>query len=299
MESRFIPTDPLCAPFACHLFDTEKDEFPVPMHWHCFGELILVKSGTLKVVRDTVPHLLRAGEILFINPMTPHSLEKGEANAPTIYNVIRLDMAQLGELPSYTPDLRSMMLEADHHQISMHLTAAEVRSNHMDFMIDQCVEEFKNRAYGYDLKIRAMLYLIVTTLIRIWIRKGFTPQVQSTQIDPIYTIPSYINRHIEEPLKVEEMAKLCGLSYPWFAKKFHQLFRISCKDHIEKVRIRKVEQYLLFTDCDLNYISQHCGYSDCSHLVRNFRKFHDTTPIQFRHNRKQKNLGLVQIPQNY
>lgn len=299
MDLPLNPRNPLSAPFECYLFDTEKAPFPIASHFHYFAELIMVKSGILKVRRGSQTHLLHPWDILFINPLTPHSLEKGDSDQPVLYEVIRLDMEQLGELPSYAPDLRSMMLEADQRHVSMHLLAREVRELHMDFMVDQCVEEYRSRAYGYDLKIRAMLYLIVTSFARSWIRKGFVPQGRSSQIDPIYTVPSYVSRHISEPLKVEELAEFCGLSYPWFARKFHRIYGLSCKDYIEKVRIRKVEQYLLFTDCDLNYISQHTGYSDCSHLVRDFRKFHDTTPAQFRHLGKQTNRDFVQFPENY
>ena len=299
MEVNLHTNDPLFAPFECRLFDSEKVAFPIRMHWHYFVEIILVKSGVLKVLRGGSVYMLRAGEVLLITPLVHHMLEKGDANQPVVYEMIKLDMEQLGELPSYTPDLRSMMLEAERRQISMHFPAKDVREYHMDFMVDQCVEEYRTKQYGCDLKIRAMIYLIVTTLIRSWMKGGFVPQNYTTQIDPIYTVPSYISHHIDEPLKVEDLAEFCGLSYPWFARKFHQIYGLSCKDYIEKVRIWKVEQYLLFTDCDLNYIRQHTGYSDCSHLVRDFRKFHNVTPVQFRRANQQKARGLAQFPQNY
>ena len=34
-----------------------------------------------------------------------------------------------------------------------------------------------------------------------------------------------------DSLKVEDLAKLCGLSYPWFAKKFREIYGISCKEY--------------------------------------------------------------------
>lgn len=46
------------------------------------------------------------------------------------------------------------------------------------------------------------------------------------------------------------------MSYSYFAKNFHQLYGQSCKQYIEFVKVCKVEDFLLFTDFDLNYISQ-------------------------------------------
>ena len=283
----------------CSLNTTERAGFPVPLHWHYYGEIVRVRSGSLNVRRGERIYTLSDGDAIFLTPLTYHSLDYAEPGKPASYEVIRLDMEQFGDLPSYSPDLRGMMLEAERLGLPMLFTAKELHDSHMDVMIDRCVQEYRNRAYGYDLRIRSLLYLIFTGFIRRWIDAGFVPQNYASRIEPIYTLPSYIARNIQEPLKVEDLASYCGLSYPWFARKFHQIYGISCKEYIERVRIRRVEHYLQFTDCDLNYISQHTGYADCSHLVRDFRKLRHTTPGQFRQAYRAKPQGDGQFPQSY
>ena len=299
MENTILQNALLFSSIECYLYTTERTGFPVPPHWHYFGEIVRVRSGSLKILHGEQTYLLAAGDGVFINPLTQHSLDYAEPGVPSTYEVIRLDMEQFGDLPSYSPDLRGLMLEAERRSLPMVLTAQELHESHIDNMIDQCVQEYRNRAYGFDLRIRALLYLVFTAVIRRWIANGFVPQNYASRIEPIYSLPSYIARNIQNPLKVEDLAEYCGLSYPWFARKFHQIYGISCKEYIEKVRIRRVEYYLQFTDCDLNYISQHTGYADCSHLVRDFRKFRNTTPGQFRQAFRQKPQGSGQFPQNY
>ena len=72
------------------------------------------------------------------------------------------------------------------------------------------------------------------------------------------------------------------MSYSYFAKKFHELYGQSYKDYIEFIKLSKVKALLLFTNFDLNYISQETVFSDCSHLIRTFRKKTGITPKQFR-----------------
>lgn len=283
----------------CFTQTTERTAFPVAEHWHYFGEIVRVREGSLKIQRGTATYLLNAGDAVFFTPLTPHAMDYAESGLPATYDVIRLDMELFGELPSYSPDLRGLFLEAERLKYSMVIPAQEMRDRYMDTMIDHCMIEFRSKAYGYDLRIRSLLYLIFTAGIRRWIAEGFMPQNYASRIEPIYTLPSYIAHHIQEPLKVEDLADYCGLSYPWFARKFHQLYGMSCKEYIEKIRIRRVEHYLTFTDCDLNYISEHTGYADCSHLVRDFRRFRNTTPGQFRRASRQKPQGSGQFPQNY
>ncbi len=296
MDKYSRPGNILLTSFECDLFTTDHPDFPVPEHWHYFAEIIRVRSGSLKILHGTKTVLLNEGDAAFFNPLVHHALNYGDDGSTAVYEVIRLDMELFGNLPSYTPDMRGMMLEAERRGLPMVMRARDLREYHTDFMIDQCVEEYRVQAYGYDLRIRSLLYLIFTTVIRRWIAGGFIPQVYQSPIDPIYTLPSYITRHIEEPLKVEDLAAFCGLSYPWFARKFHQIYGVSCKEYIEKVRIRRVEHYLQYTDCDLNYISSHTGYADCSHLVRDFRKLRNTTPGQFRQAYRAKNQGTGSFP---
>ena len=285
--------------FQCFQQTTERPEFPVLLHWHYFAEIIRVRTGSLAVLRGDQKYVLNVGDAVFLTPLVEHTLDYGKPGVPSTYEVIRLDMEIFGDLPSYSPDMRGMMLEAERRNMPMMFTSRELHESHMDLAITACMEEIRRHDYGYDLRIRSLLYLLFTSLIRRWITAGFVPQNYASRIDPIYTLPYYIARHIDEPLKVEDLAEYCGLSYPWFARKFHQIYGIPCKEYIGKVRIRRVEHYLQFTDCDLNYISRHTGYADCSHLVRDFRKFRNTTPGQFRQAYRQKPQGWGQFPQNY
>ena len=290
---------PVFSSFECHVSTTDRPGFPAPEHWHYFAEIIRVRSGSLKVHRGDRVLLLSEGDAVFITPLLRHTLGYASPGVHAEYDVFRLDMELLGDLPSYTPDLRGLMLEAEQQGMSMVLTAADLREHDMGRILNGCMEEYRVRSYGYDLRIRSLLYLFVTSIVRRWIDAGFTPQNSGAGIDPIYKLPSYIVRHIQDALKVEDLAKFCGLSYPWFARKFHSIYGISCKEYIELIRIRRVEHYLLFTDCDLNYISSHTGYADCSHLVRDFRRFRGTTPGQFRQACRKKPATDVQFPQNY
>ena len=53
-------------------------------------------------------------------------------------------------------------------------------------------------------------------------------------------------------------------------------------EYLEEMRVYKAEELLMFTDFDLTYIANECGYSDCSHLINSFKKHKNMTPKQFR-----------------
>lgn len=299
MSDPLRPAEFIYSSIGCYHFTTERKEFPVQLHWHYFAEIIRVREGSLLVRRGEEDVHLSAGDAVLITPLVRHSLDYAEPGTSAEYDVIRLDMELFGDLPSYSPDMRGLLLEAERQGYSMVLTARELHETRIGVYLDMCFEESRRQDYGYDIRIRALLFLIFTTAIRRWIAGGFTPQDYGSRIDPIYTLPNYIAHHVEQPLKVEDLAAYCGLSYPWFARKFREIYGISCKEYIELIRIRRVEHYLQFTDCDLNYISAHTGYADCSHLVRDFRKLRNTTPGQFRQAARKKPQGNESVPQQF
>lgn len=51
-----------------------------------------------------------------------------------------------------------------------------------------------------------------------------------------------------------------------------------CKEYIERMKLFKAEEYLLFTDFDLFTISKKTGFSDQSHFIRCFKKFRGMPP---------------------
>ena len=62
----------------------------------------------------------------------------------------------------------------------------------------------------------------------------------------IYSISKYIEQHCGEPLRVHELAQMCGMSYSYFAKLFRETYNQSCKEYIEFTRINKATDLLLF-----------------------------------------------------
>ncbi len=271
--------------FECFRFDSAAcpDLFPVSARSHYFSEVLLVREGVCRVVRGSRIHILRPGELLYIAPLVRHSVESADG-LPVVFDIVKFSATRLREIPVYLSDIRSLAIEATRTQIPVFLTAEEAQKYHLGDIISECLVESERQDFAWDLPVRALIYLMITGLTRFWLtrRKTFTDQPLPDQEDPLLEIPGYIEQNISEPLKVEDLARRCALSYPWFAKRFHEFFGLSCKQFIEHIRTETVEQYLVYSDLDLSEISSRTGYTDSSHMVKDFRRMTGMTPGQFR-----------------
>lgn len=275
---------PLCQAFEClrYISADAGDMFPVAAHTHYFSEILLVRSGACRVTRKGITHLLNAGELIYIAPMIRHSVESADG-APVAVDLIKFSATRLRELPSYLTGLRAIAADAAQVRLPIQMNAEEVRSYHLDSIIEECIRENARREFAWDLHIRALLYLLITGIARFWIgrRESFLDQIPKER-SPILDIPPYIEEHISESLRVEDLAARCGMSYPWFAKCFHEYFGISCKQFIMRIRVETVEQFLSHSEMDLSSISKLTGFTDSSHMVKDFRRMTGMTPGQYR-----------------
>ncbi|MCC8042603.1 MAG: AraC family transcriptional regulator [Oscillospiraceae bacterium] len=285
MHYLFEQSDSLNSPIECFIFDTSAEVFPVRPHWHYFAEIILVFSGTAQIHCSDKIFTLSEGEMAIFHPRAVHSIYSADG-MQLRYGVFKFDLNRLGTAGSYIHSYSGVFKCAEKANISIVFSESECEMLNCKKIFDICINECYRRTYGYDAVIRSQIHTLLIGIIRCWLSQGLA--IDSNVLAhkdhfTIDTVTKYIDRASPDKLRVENIAAQCGLSYSCFAKKFRELYGMSCKEYIEQMRIYKAEELLMFTDFDLNYISQETGFSDCSHMIKSFRKYRGCTPNSFRH----------------
>ena len=275
----------LCLPFSCIEVESGRTVFPREPQSHCYAEMYVMREGRLRVVLEDLEHVLIPGEAAFFCPGVQHRVALDNED-PVKMDVLRMDPDRMPEFPPYSPGLKVILQEARRTDMPMIIPARDAAKMNLPELSARCVLEQENLPYGYDMDISCRLSMMLLALTRFWQEKGMKIQNRESGMDPIYTLSGYIQSHLKSGLRVEDLASRCGLSYPWFAKKFREIYGISCKDYIEQIRVARVEQYLMFTDMDLSMISEETGYADCSHMIKNFKRIKNITPGQYRLQKK-------------
>jgi len=281
--------------YECFRFDSAElpQLFPVKPESHYFSEIIMVRCGVCRITRGSHVCTLHPGELIYISPLIHHAIDSADGK-PVVYDTVKFSITRLKELPAYLADLRSLSIDAALAHLPVYMTAEDVNTYHLGDIIRECLYEAQLNDFISDLHIRALIYLLISGLARFWTekRRAFADQLSRSH-DPVMDIPSYIEQHISENLRVEDLAARCGMSYPWFAKRFHEFFGFSCKQCIERLRVEAVEHYLAYSEQTLADISSHTGYTDCSHLVKDFRRMTGMTPGQYRSLMKSQGRAAI------
>lgn len=289
MHYLFEPGDTLHAPIECFYYDPATQEFPVKPHWHYFMEIIYILEGSAEMQTEDKKHILCRGEMILFHPKTLHGIY--QAGKETLrYAVLKFDINRLTLTAAYAPKLRSIFRSAQKSGTDVVFPADFTEHIAAESFFSECIEETNRGGYGSDLVVMARVYELLIKILRRWQGQGFSVDSEAYAEDSrcdIYNITEYIDEHLSDKISVNDIASICGISYSYFAKRFLAVYGTTCKEYIEKMRLFKVEEFLQYTDFDLNYIAQETGFSDCSHMIRSFKKSRGITPKQFRLGRKK------------
>jgi AraC family transcriptional regulator len=110
----------------------------------------------------------------------------------------------------------------------------------------------------------------------------------------------FVEANLAEKIRLEDLARLAGLSARHFSRAFSSDFGETPYAHIVRRRIERAKEMMLLTDESLAYIAVACGLSDQPHLTRLFHKAVGESPASWRHRKRSPNVdrgaGLIGLP---
>ena len=289
MNYLFEVSDSLKAPFTAFRGNW-KDVQP---HWHYFTELIYLVSGVLYGETDGRQFKMHAGDMVLFHPKHIHGFldyDNSENNGKELlFYVIKFDDMILSHTIPGSPKLPIILANADKSKEAPALIpASEIEGSQIKLYFENCIWETEHKDFGYDIKVASTISLIITEVIRIWIKNGFefsSNGAYNQFNSQDFSVLEYIDTHSAENISIEDLATKCGMCYSNFAKQFKTQFGRTCKEYIEFVRICKADTLLLYTNKTLDFISQETGFTDASHFIRTYKKFRGVTPRQRRNSK--------------
>jgi len=286
MNQLFEYGDIINRPIECFYFDSGINQFPVQAHWHYYMEIIYMIDGVATVIVDNTTYQVFPKDLILFHPQSVHAIT---AEQRVTYAVLKFDINILNLFQGSSLKLRNIFRNARANEMPVYFPANTLKSHDTAGSFQTCIEEIRHQSYGSNQMIQCRINELLIQIIRHWISNGFIIDNVSYHEDTydIYTITEYIDQHMSAELSIPEIAEACNMSYSYFAKKFPAVYGKTCKEYLEERRLYKVEEYLLFTNFDLNYIAQETGFSDCSHMIKSFKKKHAITPKKYRDEHRQ------------
>ena len=95
-------------------------------------------------------------------------------------------------------------------------------------------------------------------------------------------VANYIQHHLSEPIRAEDIARVLFMSRPYLSAKFRKETGETLTDFIMKEKTEEAKRLLRNSDKSFTVIGAYLGFSSPGHFTRVFKKYAGRTPTEYR-----------------
>ena len=262
---------------------TENGHPDILFHWHTDVEMIYVHEGKAQFHIDDDYFNSEKGDIILIRPNALHSIHpiNDERHYMDAIN-FHLDLMGYSAMDqasiNYLQPLYNGQLDLTHVIKPKDTAYAEIR---------QCLLAAMETGYfrkaHYEFQLKAQLNQLFYLLFEngYVISKDLSPEGYRKE-EKIRSIIDYINAHYQEDLSIDQLAGICGYSSTHFMNFFKKHLGVSCIEYLIQFRLRKAAELLQHSNLSVLEISSQAGFNNLSNFNRQFKKYYQMTPSQYR-----------------
>lgn len=145
------------------------------------------------------------------------------------------------------------------------------------YLFEQLNGLWKRRGHMTAMRRKVLLLELFMTLVQDFraqkIAGDTTAAIELTQ--------DYMIGHYQEPLTLEGLAQLAGLSVSHYSRLFKKYIGYSPIDYLTHLRVDRAKELLVLSDYKLKSIASSVGYSDEFYFSRIFKKVTGVSPREY------------------
>lgn len=272
---------PLSEKDCLHIVDRHKAKFTYPLHQHREYELNFVEnaSGVKRIVGDSVEEIGDYDLVLICSENLEHVWDNGRCESQDIREVTIQFSPELlsGGLISKNQFSSIMKMFRDaNHGISFPL--------HAIMRVYGVIDGLASEPQGFMrfLKFLWLLYMLSVSDYRILSSSSFSHAERNPESRRVKKVKQYINDHYTETLKLEDMARLVGMTPTSFSRFFKLRTGKTLSDYVLDIRLGFAARMLVDSTKNISEICFECGFNNLSNFNRIFKARRGVTPKEFR-----------------
>lgn len=257
-----------------------SQQTPQVVHWHDCLEINWVESGRgVNYIADR-EYLLEPGQLFLINNIDRHiAVTDGSLDM----RIVIFEPSLLWKTVPEQQEYLRMFYPIGEQQGNLAQLSGESLARARALMLEM-EAEWNEKARGYEMMLRAKLMELLAILYRAApetmepkeaaaLRKGYQ------RIRPAV---NHIQSHFAEPLSLETLAALCGMSRTYFCTLFKKTMGMNYGSYVEKIRVNRACMLLATSDLPVLDIALESGFSSLSNFNATFKASCGKTPSQYR-----------------
>lgn len=264
--------------FNIYSFDATSWQHPV--HKHTYYEIIFILKGTGIHTVNGNSFRYKASDVFLLGPEDYHEFMIHTRTTFCYLRFIETVLLHIDEKPSWQR-LVNQLLQAP-QVVGSRITSASERQQ-LFHLLTVLRAEYERQGDHFLFVRDGILKAMVSILVR-ETNKALSKSGKRTPVSEIEKILIYIRQHIQQPelLRLEQLAEQFHYAPSYLGIFFKQHTGESIKQYIITYKLTQIEGLLLYSRESLSEIADKFGFTDESHLSKQFKKYKGISPRAFR-----------------
>ena len=267
------------------VFQENKKEFDYPWHYHQEYELTYIPAGQgLRYVGNSVENYFN-DDLVLLGSNLPHcwidetESQKRHPNAVVIY--LKEEFLDKTWMNSYEFKAIRNLLELSNKGIKFNQAMAQK-------LKDKCLQlPYLPPLQKLTQLIQILEELSQSSEYRFLCEHGFSCELNDFSNNRINTVYKYIDSHYQKKILLADIAAQVYMSPKYFSKFFSKVMKKPFFEFLNEYRISKACKLLIDTDKQISEICYDSGFESIPFFYRQFKKFKNCQPKQYRLNHQK------------
>ena len=260
----------------------------------CYGEHIhrelevhYVVAGEYYAIINGKERIVRAGDMLIINPFDTHSGYYRVSDEPlyyyfTIFNLEFFSQSLppaavklVHDINSGSARFRECVSQSELDSLAGEHTSLEdiFRALHDDFT--------DNRSLALVADVYRLMSILLDRCL-----SDEAPSDRGRDFEFISRVIEIIDGNFASPLTTADMSERFNYSKSHFCRRFRECFGMTFSDYLCRYRLRRAADYSFEDDMSLTDIAANVGFNDYAYFSRSFSKYYGMPPAKYFSSRK-------------
>lgn len=249
-----------------------ENDWPSTMHFHAFTEFMYIVNGEGKLLLENGEFIIKEGDVVMINPSTPHTETSQTQNCLEYY---------IFAIENISFELTSENAKANYENVFIYnIDSLDGRKLLLALFkrIESELTMQKNyyEVYAQSLINEALIYILRKTNVK-------DVEYESTAAPrECAFVKRFIDLHFAEKLTLEDIAKKTFFSKFYVIHSFKKQYGITPIQYLLSKRLEEAAVLLKTTNMSVTSVCSGIGFSSPSQFARAFKEKYGITPQNFR-----------------
>lgn len=271
-------------PFSMHYTNNKLYENIIYCHYHNDVEFIYVTEGVLNLKIDLNNFAIAKGEAAIINSGEVHFGNSADGNDCSVYAIVfnpsflsfsSVDICQTQYIGPFIDNK---------YKLPSHIKRDTAFGKAVLANIEDIIAAAQNGGFGYELKVKAMLYGILSEIMfnNAFIKNENILTRRQDKIDRLKKALNFIQNNYMNKIYISDLAELLNMSEDNLFKFFKALTGKTPVSYINLYRIEAAKELLRDASIPLTEVCFSVGFENMSYFIKTFKKYKDCTPKEYR-----------------